>query len=113
METIDAFKELDALRVGLLTNDTVTIRDTMERMDAVINNLITTRAKVSSRVSAIDASIGATQRMDVENTELTSQLEDADYAELWSNMAKEETVLRASLQAAEKLIQPTLLQFLR
>lgn len=113
IETINAFHELDALRVGLLTNDTVTIRDTMERLDEIIKNVITVRTKVSSRVAGIDAAVGATQRADLQNAELATQLEDADFAELWSNLAKEETVLRSSLQAAQKLIQPTLLEFLR
>jgi flagellar hook-associated protein 3 FlgL len=113
METINAFHELDALRVGLLTNDTVTIRDTLDRLDEIIKNTVTTRAKLSARVQGIDAAIGATQRADNQNAELATQLEDADYAELWSNMAKEETVLRSSLHAAQKLIQPTLLEFLR
>jgi flagellar hook-associated protein 3 FlgL len=113
IENISVFKELDALRVGLLTNDTITIRDTMERLDDIIKSVVTTRAKISSRVSGIDAAIGSSQKVDQQNAELATQLEDADYAELWSNLAREETVLRSSLQAAQKLIQPTLLEFLR
>lgn len=112
-EIINGFHELDALRVGLMTNDTVTIRDSLERIDDVIKNTITLRAKISSRVSGLDAAQQATQKIDLQNAELATQLEDADYTELWSNMAKEETVLRSSLQAAQKLIQPTLLEFLR
>ncbi|MBI3557725.1 MAG: hypothetical protein HY074_15800, partial [Deltaproteobacteria bacterium] len=112
-ENINIFHELDSLRVGLLTNDTPTIRDTMEHLDEIIKSVVTTRAKVSSRVAGIDNAIGSTQRTDTQNAELMTQLEDADYAELWSNMAKEETVLRSSLHAAQKLITPTLLEFLR
>ncbi|MBI3544768.1 MAG: flagellar hook-associated protein FlgL [Deltaproteobacteria bacterium] len=112
-ETVNIFRELDQLRVGLMTNDTATIRDTMEHFDTIIQNLITTRAKISSRVAGIDATISSTQRTDATNAELATQLEDADYAELWSNLAKEETVLKSSLHAAQKLIQPTLLDFLR
>lgn len=113
IETVNVFHELDQLRVGLLTNDTVTIRDTLERLDDVIKNVITVRTKVSSRVSGIDGTISSNQRIDSSNAELATQLEDADYAELWSNLAREETVLRSSLSAAQKLIQPTLLEFLR
>lgn len=113
METVNIFHELDQLRSGLLTDDTVTIRDTMERLDAIIGNVITLRSKLSSRVSSIDAAIGSNSRTDTQNAELVSQLEDADYAQLWSDLAKEETVLRSSLHAAQKLIQPTLLEFLR
>lgn len=113
IETIDVFKELDALRVGLLTNDTVTIRDTMERLDEVIKNTVTTRAKISARVSSIDQAIGASEKSDLSNAELATQLEDADYTELWSDLAKEETVMRSSMSAAQKLIQPSLLDFLK
>lgn len=112
-EVINLFKELDELRVGLLTNDTITIRDTMDRFDEIIKNIVTLRSKLSSRVAGIDATVGSTQRTDLHNAELATQLEDADYAQLWSSMAKEETVLRSSLAAAQKLIQPTLLEFLR
>lgn len=112
-EVINAFRELDALRVGLLTNDTITVRDRMEHFDEVMSNIVTTRAKLSSRVSGIDAALASSQRVDAQNAELSTQLEDADYAELWSNLAKEESVLRSSLHAAQKLIQPTLLEFLR
>lgn len=112
-ETISIFHELDALRVGLLANDTVTIRDTLDGFDEILRHVITLRAKVSSRVSGIDTALGQTARVDVANAELATKLEDADYAELWSNMAKEETILRSSLSSAQKLIQPTLLDFLR
>lgn len=112
-EIINIFHELDQLRTGLLTNDTNTIRDTMDRFDDIIKNTIKVRTALSSRVSGLDAAIGSSQRTDANNAELVTQLEDADYAELWSNMAKEETVLRSSLHAAQKLIQPTLLEFLR
>ncbi|MGE4232179.1 MAG: flagellar hook-associated protein FlgL [Bacteriovoracia bacterium] len=113
LEVINAFKEIDQLRTGLLTNDTTTIRDTLDRLDEIIKNTISLRAKISGRVSGIDLSMNATQKTDVSNAEIATQLEDADYAELWSNLAKEETVLRSSLRAAQKLIQPTLLEFLR
>ncbi len=112
-EVINMFHEVDALRVGLLTNDTITIRDTMDRLDELIRGVITQRAKVSSRVAGIDNAVQITQRNDLQNAELATQLEDADYADLWSSLAKEETVLRSSLSAAQKLLQPTLLEYLK
>lgn len=112
-EVINSFQELDTLRVGLMTNDSLTIRDTLERFDEMIRSVVSLRAKISARVSSMNTAIEFTQKSDVENAALISQLEDADYAELWSNLAKEETVLRSSLQAAQKLIQPTLLEFFR
>ncbi len=113
LNNMNMFHELDSLRVGLLTNDTQTIRDGLDTLDQIIGHITVLRTKVSSRVAGIDNAIAQTSKTDQANTELMSQLEDADYAELWSNLAKEETVLRSSLQSAQKLIQPTLLDFLK
>jgi flagellar hook-associated protein 3 FlgL len=112
-ETIDLFKTIEMLRVGLLTNDTHTIRGTLEAIDALTENTISIRSKIGSRIMGIDAALGATDRTNLQNAMVQSNLEDADYAELWSSLAKEESVLRASLSAAQKLIQPTLLEFMR
>jgi flagellar hook-associated protein 3 FlgL len=53
------------------------------------------------------------ERHNVTNAQLSSALEDADLAQVVSDMAKEETVFRSSLASAHKLIQPTLLDFLK
>ncbi len=113
LQKTSAFAELDALRTGLLTNDTNTIRAALDNLDDIIKNVVTLRAKVSSKVAGIDAALGQTQKMDQTNAELSSQLEDADFAQVYSDLAREETVLKSSLQSAQKLIQPTLLDFLR
>ena len=113
LQKYSAFAELDALRTGLLTNDTETIRSSLDNLDEVIKNVVTLRAKVSSKVAGIDAALGQTQKIDQSNAELSSQLEDADFAQVYSDLAREETVLKSSLQSAQKLIQPTLLDFLR
>ena len=113
LETVSLFQELDALRVGLITNDTISVRHKLEKFDEILKNVTMWRTKLSSRVSGIDQSISSTQNIDLKNAELATQLEDADFTELWSNLAKEETVLRSSLHAAQKLLQPTLLDFLR
>lgn len=112
-EVTDLFRVIESLRVGLYTNDTETIRGTIESLDDLIQNSITLRSKIGARVMGIDAAIASSDRTNVQNQATASALEDADYAEIWSNLAKEETVMRASLQAAQKLIQPTLLDFMR
>jgi flagellar hook-associated protein 3 FlgL len=113
LETVDLFRSIDALRIGLLTNDTNTIRATLEPLDSLIENTVSLRSKIGSRIMGIDSAIGATERTNLQNATVQSNLEDADYAELWSSLAREESVLRASLSAAQKLIQPTLLDFMK
>lgn len=109
----DIFRTLDALRVGLMTNDVDGIRATLEPLDQVRDRVITTRAQVGARMSGIDSALSNMGKRGVFNAELQSNIEDADIIQVVSDMAREESVLRASLQASNKLIQPTLLDFLR
>lgn len=107
------FDTLEALRVGLMTNDVDQIRSTLEPLDRISNRVITTRAQVGARTAGIDNAIANMGKKNVFNAELQSGIEDADVIQVVSDMAREESVLRASLQASNKLIQPTLLEFLK
>ena len=109
----DIFKTLEALRIGLMTNDVDTIRSTLEPLDRIRDRVVTARAQVGSRVQGIDTAMANMSRNNIFNAELSSSIEDSDLIQVVSDMAREETVLRASLQASNKLIQPSLLDFLR
>ncbi len=109
----DVFRTLDSLRVGLMTNDVDLIRSTLEPLDKIRDRVITTRAQIGARTAGIDSALANMAKKNVFNAELQSNIEDADIIQVVSDMAKEETILRASLQASNKLIQPTLLDFLR
>jgi flagellar hook-associated protein 3 FlgL len=111
--TDDIFRTLDGLRVGLMTNDVDLIRSTLEPLDKIRDRVITTRAQVGARMSGIESALSNMGKKNVFNAELQSNIEDSDIIQVVSDMAREETVLRASLQASNKMVQPTLLDFLR
>lgn len=112
-ENINLFDELQSLRVSLLAGDIDGVRNTLERFDALHGTLISNRAKVGSRLMGIQSTSSALERHNVTNAQLNSALEDADMARVVSDLAKEETVFKSSLASAQKLIQPTLLDFIR
>jgi flagellar hook-associated protein 3 FlgL len=68
---------------------------------------------VGSRVQGLQSAAIANEKHNIANAQLNSILEDADMAQVVSDLAKEETVFRSSLQTSQKLIQPTLLDFLK
>lgn len=89
------------------------ISDTMGRMDEQINNLLRIRADVGARMNRLDLT---SRRLDDNNTsfqELMSQNEDVDMAETIMKLKNEENVYKASLSGGARIIQPTLLDFLR
>ena len=112
-DNVNVFGELQNLRIGLLTGDLDGIRNTLERFDQIYSKLNAERAKVGSRIQGLTSSVTGLERHNLTNAQLSSQLEDADMAQVVSDLAKEETVFRSSLASSQKLIQPTLLDFLK
>ena len=112
-ENVNIFDEIQNLRIGLLTGDLDGIRNTLERMDNIQGKIVATRAKVGSRLQGLQNTSSAIERHNLVNAQLSSNIEDADMAQVVSELAKEETVFRSALASSHKLIQPTLLDFLK
>ncbi|MCM2323165.1 MAG: flagellar hook-associated protein FlgL [Oligoflexia bacterium] len=112
-ENINIFDELQNLRIALLAGDTDGIRNTLERFDDLHSRMIAMRAKVGSRIQGLQSMSQSTERHNITNAQLSSALEDADMAQVVSDLAKEETIFRSALASSQKLIQPTLLDFLK
>jgi flagellar hook-associated protein 3 FlgL len=112
-ENVNVFDELQNLRIALLTGDLEGIRGTLERFDQIHGKIVATRSKIGSRVQGLMQTDQALERHNVTNAYLNSALEDADMAQVVSDLAKEEQVLRSSLVSSQKLIQPKLLDFLK
>jgi flagellar hook-associated protein 3 FlgL len=112
-QNTNLFQELKALRTGLLTGDIEIIRNSLSGFDDLLSKIVSTRAKVGSRIQSIEGNMSALERHNVTNAQLTSTIEDADMTQVVSDLAKEETVFKSSLASAKHLIQPTLMDFLR
>ena len=112
-ENVNAFEEIKNLRIGLLTGDLDTIRNTLDRLDTIHARINATRAKVGSRLNGVQSLTQGLERQNITNAQLSSHIEDADMAQVVSDLAREETVFRSALQTSTKLMQPKLLDFLK
>lgn len=113
LDNVNVFNELQNFRIGLLTGDMEVIRSTLDRFDQLFNNIVSVRSKVGSRIQGIQSTNQSIEHQNVTNSTLSSSLEDADMAQVVSDLSKEETVFRSSLASSKRLLQPTLLDFLR
>jgi len=112
-ENVNLFDELQNFRIALLTGSLEGIRSTLERFDQIYDKMVATRAKIGSRIQGLQSTTQAIDRHNLTNASLNSALEDADMAQVVSDLGKEETVFRSSLASSKRLIQPTLLDFLK
>lgn len=110
---INIFKVLSDLEVGLRTNDKQTIQDSLDVLDQSISQVVLARSQVGSRVTALNNLFESLQKGKVDSQTTISQHEDADVFQVVSDINQKEGTLQATMQTSSKLIQHSLLDFLR
>ncbi len=97
----------------LQSGNTSGIVDAIRRIDINVDNVNALRAEIGVKSNRLDLT---GRRIDddlINQKELLSNNEDADMAEVIMNMQNEENVYKASLAGGAKIIQPSLVDFLR
>lgn len=107
------FSVLSDFEVSLRSNSKEGVQDTLERIDEALAQVVLTRSEVGSRLATLNSANENLTKGVVDSKALASSLEDVDTFELVSDLNKSETTLKASLASSSKLIQPSLLDFLR
>jgi len=112
-ENINVFDELQSLRIALLSGNQESILGSLERFDALHAKVTSVRAMLGSRMAGLTSATQSQERQILTGAALSSTLEDADMAQVMSDLAREETIFRGALASSQKLMQPTLLDFLK
>jgi flagellar hook-associated protein 3 FlgL len=110
---INLFKTLKGLEISLRTNDKEGIQETLDTLDQAISQVVLARSEVGARIMAVNNTTDSLQKAIVDNKVSASQLEDVELFDVVSNMNKTDSALRATLETSGKLIQPSLLDFLK
>lgn len=109
---VDLFATLAELHRGLAENDPAAIGASLDAIDQGIDQISLERATSGALENQLDQwESRLADRKLILRTNL-SRLEDADTAEVFSALVSQEAALRASVEAASRVIQPNLLQFL-
>ncbi len=89
------------------------VKNQLDKFDEQVDNLLRVRADIGARQNRIDLSADRMSNDLVNMTDLMSKNEDADPAETIMNLKMEENVYQASLAGGARIIQQTLVDFLR
>lgn len=81
--------------------------------DKDMSNILRVRADVGARVNRIELTANRLDSDEINFTKLMSTNEDVDMVDAIMNLQNEENVYKASLSGGARIIQPTLLDFLR
>lgn len=103
----------DALIAALEAGDHSAVGSTLSQIDTDMNNILRVRSGVGARMNRLELTANRLGDDQINFTKLMSKNEDVDMAEAIMNLQNEENVYRASLSAGAKVIQPSLIDFLR
>ncbi len=107
------FRIMKDFEISLRTNDKQGVQDSLDVLDDALSQVVLTRAQVGSRGMRLDSLMHTLEQAKLDNQSNISSLEDADVFSTVSDINKTESTLQATLATSGKLIQPSLLDFLR
>jgi flagellar hook-associated protein 3 FlgL len=110
---VGLIQSLDVLFSGFVNNDKEEIYRSMTELDNQLNNSAGHQATLGALYNALDISEQRVRADDAVSKEALSKLEDADFIESTSNFKKSEAVLQSTLTASNKMLQPSLLNFMQ
>ncbi|CAM5797205.1 MULTISPECIES: flagellar hook-associated protein FlgL [Brevibacillus] len=107
----NVFELLDKIVADL--KDGKPVNNELGNLDEQIDNLLAVRSTLGARTNRVELISDRMEREEITVAEGMSKNEDADIAEVITNLKTQENVHRAALGAGARIIQPSLLDFLR
>ncbi len=108
------FAALESIHTNLMASDSESLGTTdLEAMDTVLNTVLRYRAEAGAKVNRLE--MGRERLLDLELNlvQLLSGDQDVDVAEAIMHLKAEENVYRTALSVGARIIQPSLVDFLR
>lgn len=110
----DIFEAVENLETALVKNDDEAIsgqilKDIKDSMGIVLKY----RAQIGARTNRLEATVARLDANEVDYLELLNDTEGIDLAKMITELKMEESIYRASLSVGSRIIQPTLVDFLR
>ncbi|WP_203245941.1 flagellar hook-associated protein FlgL [Sporosarcina beigongshangi] len=110
----ELFKNIDDLFEDITTNPTredfdAAIGEIQTQMDGIL----TIRADIGARQNRAEMTGDRLSSMELSSKKLMSENEDIDYEKVITDMITEESIHRAALSVGARIIQPSLVDFLR
>ncbi|MEN1967321.1 flagellar hook-associated protein FlgL [Lentibacillus sp. N15] len=107
------FQDIDSLLSALGDNDQSAIEQHIDKLDDHINDTINSRADLGARMNRLDLVENRLGEQEVISKKVMSDNEDIDYEKVITQLITQESMHRAALSAGSRIIQPSLVDFLR
>lgn len=107
------FDELEQLAGSIRAGDPAGVHAGITGIDTAMSRLTTVLADVGTRASRVDRAVQSSQDAVLSLTSSLSELEDTDLARATVDLQMQEVAYKAALATTARVMQPSLLEFLR
>lgn len=104
---------IERIEKNLIEGNFEEVSSLLGPIDKFLDKALIVRGEIGAKVNRTELILNRIEDDTINLRELQSKLEDADLAETAIRLMNEENVYRASLSVGARIIQPTLLDFLR
>lgn len=112
-EDDNLFHVIDEMITALENGDHAAVADQLAPLESRMDKVLTQQAEIGARVNRLSLMEERLKDLNLNLVTLKSKTEDADMEELIIKSKVNESVYQASLSVGAKVIQPTLVDFLR
>lgn len=109
----DLFANIDSFIADLESNDQEAIEGNISSLQGGIDNIINARADLGARMNRLELVENRLSEQEIVATSTMAENEDVDYEKAITELITQESLHRAALSAGSKIIQPSLIDFLR
>jgi flagellar hook-associated protein 3 FlgL len=99
--------------ISRMTADPAQLGDSLARIDAMSRNMLGALADVGTRYGRVEGALTALTDANLDNTAALSEVENVDIAKAIVDLQMQEVAHQAALGATARVLQPSLLDFLR
>ncbi len=111
--TSEMMQDLDELIGYLEVGDNSGVGSMLTKIDSHMNNMLSLRADIGARSNRMEMISKKISSNSVSFTQLLSDAQDADMSEVIMKLKNAENVYKASLSTGARVIQPSLVDFIR
>ncbi len=109
----DLFANIDKLMNALDNDEQREIESSIDRLNQNINQVVNARANLGARMNRADLIENRLSEQSIIATKMMSDNEDVDYEKAITDLLTQESMHRAALASGSRMIQPSLIDFLR
>jgi flagellar hook-associated protein 3 FlgL len=107
------FQVMDDLIAALGASDYQAVGATLDRIDSRMNSFLAIRSDIGAKTNRIELAQNRLSEISINLQTLQSKTEDADLAEVITNLKTYENIYQSSLSVGARIIRPSLVDFLK